>query len=185
MEIGYRFSEYITSKTFRANLCYSLQGLDAFNYLLKRVQISLSAGKNFVKYAMINAFSIIDAILTGATNDLHTHCYRHGKACRRNSHCVYYIKSAEKYSFELLLDKLNGSNIIQLTPEGRDKLLKAKKNRDYVHLHLMQQNELDYADYNITSFDIQLSLLSFLKDTLPIQVGKFKKEREQGCSGFK
>lgn len=64
-ESRYRFNRIINNKTIAKNLTYALQTSDVFNYFLNRFNISLSAGKIFMKSAIINILSIIEGILYG------------------------------------------------------------------------------------------------------------------------
>src|SRR6056297_2295701 len=78
---------------FKRNICYALQLSDLYNYFINRFNITLSCGKLFMKNAIINLFSIIEAILMGTALRLNTYCNKDYKICKNNRTCSLYIKS--------------------------------------------------------------------------------------------
>ena len=184
-EKNYRFAAYLSSKTLISNICYSLQCLDVFSYFINRIHISLSAGKIFLKQGMINIFAIIESILFGAADELHKFCVKDDIVCKKAAKCPYYIKSAEKYSFGTLIEKYQELKVIKLTEKGKGVLLTAKKNRDYIHTYLMPENELQYEDYSIDSYNTEVKFLLYLKANFADQIQLVKNTRRIKCTRFK
>lgn len=178
----YRLSEYIEKPELKSSICYGLQGLDVFSYFINRFNISLSAGKIFLKLGMVNVFSIIEGLLYGAAMTLHSHClFANVELCKKNSNCPYYIKSMNSYKFESLIDAFVDKEILHTKPEGRRLISDFKKIRDKIHLKLVDENELSSDLYSIHNYNSMVLFLVYLKDNLAMNIESFKKKRAIFC----
>ena len=70
----YQLTSVVRDKNCSDNIAYALQASDLFNYFINRFDISLSVKAIFLKMAIINGFSTIEAILSGSMIRLHGFC---------------------------------------------------------------------------------------------------------------
>ena len=159
------------------NLTYALQCSDVFNYFLSRFNISLSAGKIFIKMATINIFSIIESILYGIAKNLHGYC--RNKNCGYTNNCDYYVKS--KYNFRELIELLQKKIIFNIDEEGKNIILDLKKTRDYIHIWDVENNEYMDELYNIENYNKLILLLKTILEYIPEKLEKFRINRSHEC----
>jgi len=178
---SYRFNSYLSDKILIKNLCYALQGIDVFSFFLNRYFINLSAGAVFKKMAIVNVFSIIEGILFGMVDELHSFCENEYSVCKKNEKCPYYMKGSGKYSYATLIDKFEQEGLLNLTLEGKLKLETFKSIRDNIHIHLVKESELDSNFYTITTYNNLVRFLHYLRDNFAKNVIFFKLRRKKGC----
>jgi hypothetical protein len=178
----YNLYKLISTKNERDNIAYSLQLSDLFNYFLNRFNIFLSVGALFRKQAIINIVSIQEGILKCSYNDLRNFCVdENGTTCSLNSNCDFYLKSLKRIRHNGLLD--NYKNIIQFYDVIIFEKLKEQKGiRDKIHIHEIQENELEFSDdYARKKYNESIKTLQYLKKNLLSDIEEFKTRRKGGC----
>lgn len=176
----YHLYKYITNKYLTDNIAYALQTTDLYNYLLNRFDIDLSVKSIFIKNAMINGFSIIEAIMTGVMDTLHYNCNQKNILCKNNSKCFYYVKNAN-VKFKEKVDCIQKKGLIELSNFEVDNLYKIKNKRDNIHIWLANKNEFTSDFYSIENYNQIPILLSKIRKSLPIKFDKFIEERSIKC----
>jgi len=178
----YNLYKLISTKNERDNIAYSLQLSDLFNYFLNRFNIFLSVGALFRKQAIINIVSIQEGILKCSYNDLRNFCVdENGNTCSLNSNCDFYLKSLKNIRHNGLLD--NYKNIIHFYDVTIFEKLKEQKGiRDKIHIHEIQENELEFNDdYTRKKYNESIKTLQYLKKNLLSDIEEFKTRRKGGC----
>jgi hypothetical protein len=178
----YNLYQLIRTKNERDNIAYSLQLSDLFNYFLNRFNIFLSVGALFRKQAIINIVSIQEGILKCSYNDIRSFCVdENGNTCPLNTNCEFYLKSLNKIRNNGLLDYYK--NIIQFYDVTIFEKLKEQKGiRDKIHIHEIQENELEFNDdYARKKYNESIKTLQYLKKNLLSDIEEFKVRRKTGC----
>ena len=184
--VSYYLNEYHLNKIFNdkiiaRNIAYALQASDLFNYFLNRFRIGLSVGRIFFKHAIINHFSIIEALLYGIVKQFHDFCFFENSVCRYNTTCFYYFKNAEKYTFEQLIQKLIDNELLNIPSDIKNKLLLNKGLRD--NIHIWDTNSKDYfnEEYCLENYNFLVLILKLIRDDLKNSIDEFKKRRNNNC----
>lgn len=178
----YKLYKLIEDEIIVKNIAYSLQTSDFFNYILNRFRIELSVKKVFYKYAIINIFSIIEAILYGIVKKCHSFCIdKNGKVCKKSTRCQFYLKKPNKYSFRNLLEVLSSKNLLKMPPRIQDKVLKMEELRDNIHLWDVKYKEYFNKEYELKNYNFLVKCLQVLKEDLNDSLPKFEEKRKKFC----
>ena len=178
----YKLYEILGTAPIKNNISYALQASDFFNFLINRFNIGLSIGQIIYKYAIINTVSIIEAILYGTVNSLHDCCVSEESVCRRNARCIFYLKKANKYTFNQMITVLEDKNLITFTEAEKTALKQLKELRDKIHIWETTESELDEESYSIRNYNISIIILRKIKENLYTNFCIFKHSRYSVCN---
>ena len=64
------------------NIACALQASDLYNYYIKKYDINWSAGSIFIRNAIVNEFPIVEGLLSGCMESLHSDCIRNAYISR-------------------------------------------------------------------------------------------------------
>lgn len=177
----YRLSEYINDSRVVDNIAYSLQISDLHNYFINRFNLFGIIKNLYLKNAIINLFSIEEAILYSAITTLNKFCWQNNKVCKKNNSCEFYVKTRNNLKFNDLVEVYQkrigfyDQNFIEV-------LNKLKEIRDCVHIEDVKYSELLASDtYSMTNYNNAITSLHFMKINLPKQIRDFVQKREIGC----
>ena len=177
----YNLNFFYNDKVIARNIAYALQTSDLFNYFLNRFRIGLSVGKIFLKHAIINHFSIIEAILYGIVKKYHNYCIFENVVCRYNNMCAFYFKKANKYNFQQLLDELINRNLLSMPPEIKENLLNIKGLRDNIHIWDAESRDYFNDEYSLQNYNFLVLCLKSIRDNLKDSLTSFESQRKNEC----
>lgn len=164
------------------NIAYALQTTDLFNYFLNRIDIKFSVGKIFVKYAIINAFSIIEGILYSTVKPLHNFCFdKNDNCCKNNMNCDYYLKKHTKYPFQKLVEEYNEKELLHFDNKTKKLILEIKDLRDNIHIYDVEENEFIDSTYDIKNYNKIMKLIKNIKENLYQNIMSFEFQRAENC----
>lgn len=174
----YKIETCVLDEVTQKNISYALQTTDFFNYLLNRFDIGLSVGQLFIKYALINAYSIAEAFLFKSLEKLHSHCISDGKVCIQNEKCEYYVKNPKGWKFRVVVDEICKTQLLDL---AGDDIFKLKKIRDNVHIHSASGNEFLSGVYTLENYNNIIKVLYKIKNEMAGNIKKYEERRNKGC----
>jgi hypothetical protein len=177
----YRLKEIISDSNLVNNIAYSLQLSDLHNYIINRFNLFGVIKNLYLKNAIINIFSIEEAILYSALMNLNKYCWFGDKICSKNSSCEFYVNTRSKLTFYSLIETYS-TKINFHHDKFREIIHKLKDIRDCVHIEDVEHSELLANDrYNFENYNNAILTLRYLKIQLPKQINEFIVKRNKGC----
>ncbi|MDA3779009.1 MAG: hypothetical protein PF487_02055 [Bacteroidales bacterium] len=179
--IEYKLNEIISDPNIINNIAYSLQLSDLHNYFINRFNLFGIIKNLYLKNAIINVFSIEEAIFYGTLITLNKYCWFNGKVCSKNANCEFYVNTRSKLTFYSLIetfkDKLNFHH-----DRFREIIFNLKEIRDNVHIEDVKYSEWAADDrYSFENYNNAILTLRYIKIQLHKQVFEFKEKRDKGC----
>ena len=178
----FQLKDLIDDINLRDSICYALMQSDLHRYLIYRFNMYGIVQKIFIKTAIINLVSIIEAVLIGTLKKLHGFCIVTGTVCKYNSNCSTYIRSTTHIkSNQVILtyrEKIGTTNLDDDIYEIIEKLIGI---RNKVHLSIIDVHEFGSKDYSFTNYVNGLKVLRYLRDNLPSLNEKFLRIRLSSC----
>jgi hypothetical protein len=162
----YELRRIISDDDLCSNIAYALQTTDFLNYLLNRFSIGLSVGRVLYKMAIVHVFSIIEALIFGVIDSVHSNCVEDGDVCRRSDRCEFYVRGPGKYSFRDAVELLMQKAVLPLSEAERDRLLTLKAIRDRVHIWGSDGNEFIDHNYSLPEYNLCIVMLNTIREHL-------------------
>ncbi|MXV49457.1 hypothetical protein GS399_00615 [Pedobacter sp. HMF7647] len=169
----------VSDPNLRASIAYALMQNDLHTFVLYRINLFGIVKKLFVKQAIINLTSIIEALLISKLSALHAYCVRESGICKYNSSCPVYINSTRhikgKQAINLFHERLG------LPEKFFDQINKLFDIRNNIHLSIIASHEYNLSDYSHDNFILGMKILAYLKENLKKTSVAFEDRRIQGC----
>lgn len=153
----YHLREIVSDAHVRKNMAYTLQLSDLNNYLINRFFIWGSVETMFLKSAIINLVSVLEALIFECVNNICCCTNTCGKANVCNYH--FTNKQRNNSAFDAL-QKLNEINITRLGEDELSRVQEIINYRNHVHIRLAKDNEYLNSDFSIETYNELMLLLA-------------------------
>ena len=158
----YHLDDIVKKWQVKANISYSFQLSDFYNYLFNRFNLWGSVVIIFYKNAIINLVSIFEALILECANNI---CECPGE-CQKVAACeVHFSKGARNNSYAALV-RMNDLGIISYNQEKMMRIKEIIELRNRVHIRLAEQSEFNSADFCLDLHNEVLTLIQELSEDI-------------------
>lgn len=158
----YHLDSIVKEWQVRANIAYSFQLSDFYNYLFNRFNIWGSVVIIFYKNAIINLVSIFEALILECANNI-CEC---PSECQRVTACkLHFSKEARNNSY-MALARMNALGIISYSEEKMARIKEIIGLRNRVHIRLAEKSEFSSADFCLELHDEVIALIQELSEAI-------------------
>lgn len=156
----YHLGEIVKSDAVRKNIAYSLQLSDLHNYIMNRIHIWGSVETMFIKSAVINLVSVMEAIVSECAENI---CCN-PSACTSIKTCPRHFNRNQRAQPYLALEKMKELGIVDYDDSKMSRIKEIIDYRNRVHIRLAKDNEFKSADFDIELYNEVMSLLADLAE---------------------
>lgn len=135
--VKYHLNNIVKSKNAGKNIAYSLQLSDYYNYFLNRFYLWGSVRTMLYKQDIINLVSILEALVTEATENILMCC----KKCKKINTCKNRINQRQQDNLKYSLPFLKQRNIMELDDCEINRIIELYDLRNRIHIRLAEENE--------------------------------------------
>ena len=133
----YHLESIVKKYNTRNNISYNLQLSDYYNLLLNRFYIWGSIRTMMYKHDIINLVSILEALITEATENIFQCC----NACKKINKCEKRLNKREQGSLKYSIPKLCKMGILDFDETEVNRIVEIYDLRNRVHIRLAEENE--------------------------------------------
>ena len=152
----YHLDKIIKEYNTRNNISYNLQLSDYYNYLLNRFYIWGSIRTMIYKQDIINLVSILEALVTDATENIFSIC----SECKNISKCSRRLNKHDQGNLKCSISKLCAMHILDFDSKEINRISELYDFRNRVHIRLAEQNE--FLD-NVFCRETHNEIIEYLK----------------------
>lgn len=168
----YHLGNIVKSYNTRNNISYNLQLSDYYNLLLNRFYIWGSIRTMLYKQDIINLVSILEALITEATENIFECCDN----CKLIGKCKKRLNKYEQGNMKSSLPLLCNMGILDFNEEEMERIKEIYDLRNRVHIRLATENEfLDNAFSQETHNELILLLIRATERLNDFAVPKYGK----------
>lgn len=158
----YHLDNIVKKWQVRANIAYSFQLSDFYNYLFNRFNIWGSVVIIFYKNAIINLVSIFEALILECANNI-CEC---PSECQKVAACkVHFSKEARNNSYAALA-RMNALGILSYSEEKMARIKEIIELRNRVHIRLAEKSEFNSADFCLDLHNEVINLIQELSEDI-------------------
>ena len=128
----------------RHNITYALETADLINFILNRVHIWGSVETIFIKLAVVNLVSVMEAIVLEAANNI---CCTPGD-CGKQEMCTKHFSKAERNNAKKAIEKLVSIGVLNYEDSKLERIQEIIDLRNRIHIRLTAGNEMMLNDFN-------------------------------------
>jgi len=176
----FNLASLVSEIKLRDSIAYALMQHDFHNYIIYRVNIYGVVKSLFIKNAIINLVSIIEAMIISALSKLHPFCLMAGVVCKYNSSCTTYIKSTKSLPAKPSVEEFEKKIGFRDNDIYTD-TLKVFDIRNNIHLSIIKVHEFATDEYSMANYKRCLEILNYLKDNLIPYCKDFHLARTGSC----
>lgn len=133
----YHLASIVKKYTTRNNISYNLQLSDYYNLLLNRFYIWGSVQTMLYKQDIINLVSIIEALITEATENIFQCC----NSCAKIGKCKMRLNKRGQGNMKESIPKLCEMTILNFDENEVERIVEIYDLRNRVHIRLAEENE--------------------------------------------
>lgn len=158
----YHLEEIVKTWQVQANIAYSFQLSDFYNYLFNRFNIWGSVIIMFYKNAIINLVSIFEALLFECANNI---CVC-PKECGKVKECKKHFSGEQRNNSLRALSRLRDLGIVDYTEEKMERIKEIIGLRNRIHIRLAENSEFNSADFCVSLHDEVFALIQDLSEDI-------------------
>ncbi len=153
----YHLRDICLNRATRHNIIYALEASDLINYILNRVNIWGSVETIFLKLAIVNLVSVIEAIILEAANNI---CCN-ASSCGKNKNCYYHFSKDERNNARKAIEKLTLIGVLDFDIDRLTRLQEIIDLRNRIHIRLAKGNEMNLDEFTLTLYN---EVIGYLQD---------------------
>ena len=172
----YHLDSIVKEWQVRANIAYSFQLSDFYNYLFNRFNIWGSVVVIFYKNAIINLVAIFEALIFECANNI-CEC---PSECQRVAACKVHFSKAQRNNSYEALTRMNELGILSYGEEKMARIKEIITLRNRVHIRLAEKSEFSSEDFCLNLHNEVITLIQELSEAIYNNGIKFYSRCNQG-----
>ena len=158
----YHLDSIVKEWQVRANIAYSFQLSDFYNYLFNRFNIWGSVVVIFYKNAIINLVAIFEALIFECANNI-CEC---PSECQRVAACKVHFSKAQRNNSYEALTRMNELGILSYGEEKMARIKEIITLRNRVHIRLAEKSEFSSEDFCLNLHNEVITLIQELSEAI-------------------